>query len=139
MNAARRTNASVESTAQRIHEAATTSQDQVGKILKRRMGSTAKGRLVKWPLVPTKKGAWVKCSEEEPDCRGVDKLDNVDAVCMERVMKSIGNLRNPDYINAVNSDAWLDSGYLNKKVIRCTTDTDMDYWLDLSGVKDTST
>ena len=85
------------------------------------------------------KGAWVKCSEEEPDCRGVDKLDNVDAVCMERVMKSIGNLRNPDYINAVNSDAWLDSGYLNKKVIRCTTDTDMDYWLDLSGVKDTST
>ena len=77
--------------------------------------------------VKTSDGQWVTCSEDDTNC--IARLDSDDGVCVERVMKQVGNARMPDYVEAINGDAWLDSKYINRPVTRCMSKEDMDFWL----------
>ena len=78
----------------------------------------------------------IECSLEDPDCTKEDKIGQLDAMCLHRIIKKVGSTRDKEFKNLLKLD---DTFSKKKESYRCFNKTSGDQFLKFSGTQEPET
>ena len=82
---------------------------------------------------------WIECNDENTNCADSNHTASANSVCVRRVLKSVLDVNDADYIAAKASDSALGTSNIDTIVSRCMSTTEKDTWLTRNNVLDAPT